>query len=316
MIYTSQCAPTVPQSQGLLLHLLCCVRQSRARRGPLAEKGQSPQSPPLGRERTPGSARGALHGGPHQHIRRPILDVGGQISLHARHLRGTGQRRILHAPPPGTTSQGQGSSLRVHGPNAGLDLPSYHPGDSSGEEASDTRFDWDQTLRLSTRTRAALALLIEITDQLGDAGQPISAPVSLVTDFMRWNISSTGSPHRPDTLSRLTVRVGMVHTHSPCSDPVLLHGQWASAPSLTGAAWMAQPCFAESGMPQDLVHILMGLHAASQRFPLNSVTLVIRTQCSSGARLMRRSCPAGHRQAVPGSLPSAENRAPGAPDRI
>ena len=45
------------------------------------------------------------------------------------------------------------------------------PAPGPEEEASDPLFNWDQTLRLSTRTRAALALLLKVTDELGNAGQ-------------------------------------------------------------------------------------------------------------------------------------------------
>ena len=50
------------------------------------------------------------------------------------------------------------------------------PAPGPEEEASDSLFDWDQTIRLSTRTRAALALLLKVTDELRDAGQPMDGP--------------------------------------------------------------------------------------------------------------------------------------------
>ena len=124
------------------------------------------------------------------------------------------------------------------------------------------------------------------------------APVSLVNDFMRGISPSPGLLVALEFSYASPAGWGWSVRPQPRADPVLLCGQWSSAPSLAGAAWimMAQPCFTESGMPCDPVHrqamaVLRGLHATSRQLSLHTLTLVISTHCVSTALALERgSC--------------------------
>jgi hypothetical protein len=123
-----------------------------------------------------------------------------------------------------------------------------------------------------------------------------AAPVSLVTNFMRGISPNPGLPVAVTFSHASPAGWGWAMRPHHRADPVLLYGRWSLAPALAGAAWMAQPCFTEAGMPCEPVHrqamaILMGLHAASRRFPLHSFTMVLRTHCASTASALERgSC--------------------------
>ena len=152
------------------------------------------------------------------------------------------------------------------------------------EEASNSDFDWDQSLRISTRTRAALALLIRVTDQLGSAGQPMwpASPIIAFEDFTRGVDTDPSAPTIVALSHSSPAGWGWALRTRANSVPNLLHGSWALAPALLGAAWMAQPVFEASGAPQDATQrqalaILLGFHAASRLCDLPAASLIIRT---------------------------------------
>ena len=158
------------------------------------------------------------------------------------------------------------------------------PPPNLAEEAQDDHFDWDQPLRLSTRTRAALALLIRVTDQLGSAGQPMwpVSPIVMSEEFQK-GINSIPTLPTIVALSHVT-HAGWgwaLRAHAE-DQPLLLHGSWAAAPALLGANWMAQPTFEASGAPRSAsqrqaLAALLGLHAASRHHNLSASSLIIRT---------------------------------------
>jgi hypothetical protein len=158
------------------------------------------------------------------------------------------------------------------------------PPPNLAEEAQDDHFDWDQPLRLSTRTRAALALLLRITDQLGSAGQPMwpVSPIVMSEEFQK-GINSIPTLPTIVALSHVT-HAGWgwaLRAHAE-DQPLLLHGSWAAAPALLGADWMAQPTFEASGAPRSAsqrqaLAALLGLHAASRHRNLSASSLIIRT---------------------------------------
>jgi hypothetical protein len=160
------------------------------------------------------------------------------------------------------------------------------PSPSLADEALDAEFDWDQPLRMTTRTRAAIALLIRITDQVGTAGQQMwpASPTIAFEDFLRGVDSEPQAPTIVALSHSTTAGWGWALRTRAGGAPILLHGSWATAPALLGADWMAQPVFEASGAPQDAAQrhalaALFGLHAASRHLDVSSASLIIRTNC-------------------------------------
>ena len=163
------------------------------------------------------------------------------------------------------------------------------------EEARDAKFDWDKPLITSARTRAALKLMLHITDQLGAAGQPMwpPSPAASLGNFRRGTDSDTSLP----TITALShcSPAGWgwaLRTHSS-KIPILLHGPWTLAPSLLNAAWMAQPSFEASGAPRVRAHqhalaALFGFHETSRRLDLTTLSLIIQTPCDLTISSMQR----------------------------
>ena len=156
------------------------------------------------------------------------------------------------------------------------------------EEASNSDFDWDQSLLISTRTRAALALLIRVTDQLGSAGQPMwpASPIVALENFARGEDSDPAAPTIVALSHSSPAGWGLALRTRADVAPTFLHGSWELAPALLGADWMAQPVFEASGAPQDVTQrhalaILFGFNAASRLSDLSAASLIIRTNSPS-----------------------------------
>ena len=152
------------------------------------------------------------------------------------------------------------------------------------EEASDSKFDWDQPLIISQRTRAALALLIRTTDQLGSAGQPMwpTSPIVAFEDFARGADADPTAPTIVALFQSTPAGWGWALRTRADAVPSFIHGSWESAPALLGADWMAQPLFEDSGAPRDATQrhalaVLFGFHAASRLSDLPAASLIIRT---------------------------------------
>ena len=163
------------------------------------------------------------------------------------------------------------------------------------DEKKDHLFDWDQCIHTSTRTRAALRLMLQAVDEFGSAGQPIwpLAPAAALGRFRNSAPDPDGRPimvalaHANPTGWGLSIRV------SPNQPPALFHGPWAPARALVSAPWMAQPAFTATDCPVEPAHqfalaCLLGLHLALPRLPLAAATLLIRLPCRTAARALAR----------------------------
>ena len=179
----------------------------------------------------------------------------------------------------------------MHQAERAFDLPPP----SLDDEKCDRLFDWEQCIPISTRTRAALRLMLQAIDEFGAAGQPIWPldPAAALGRFRTSAPDPDGKPimvalaHANPTGWGLTIRT------SPDQPPALFHGSWASARALVSAPWMAQPAFTSDDHPIEPAHqfalaVLLGLKLASSQLPLAASTLLIRLPCRIAARALAR----------------------------
>ena len=179
----------------------------------------------------------------------------------------------------------------MHQAERAFDLPP--PG--LADESADPLFDWDQPLPVSTRTRAALRLMLQAVDDFGSAGQPIW-PLPTAAALGLFRASRPDPAGRPIAVASahvnpagwgLTLRTGLDHP------PFVFHGPWAPARALVSASWMAQLAFSADDCPLDPGHqlalaVLIGLQSAASHLSLADFTLLIRLPCPVTARALTR----------------------------
>lgn len=166
------------------------------------------------------------------------------------------------------------------------------------EEDSNPLFDWDQSLSLSPRTRAALHLMLRAINDHGEAGQPIwpLAPAATLGLFRSSQPGPDGRPIAAATVHVASSGWGLSVRTTPNRPAVLLRGPWPPARALVSAPWMTAPAFTTSDCPIATPHqlamaVLLGLNAASSLPLLASSTLLIRVPCAVTARALSRGAP-------------------------
>ena len=155
------------------------------------------------------------------------------------------------------------------------------------DEDADPTFDWDLTLSVSTRTRAALRLMDQVITDFGIAGRPIwpAPPASLFSSFC------SGSLTGPTTATIVLLvypgpagwAAALRHSAANMAEPAtILHGPWTSCRTLVNAPWMAGCLCDELEAPTENSHaaalaILLALDAASRLHALRHVSVLIRS---------------------------------------
>ena len=163
-------------------------------------------------------------------------------------------------------------------------------------ERDDPNFDWDQSLVISSRTRAALSALHLIASQMGEAGQPLwpPPPASLYGTFL------SGRPS-PTPIAVLSVFVlpagwGFSIRTTPSAPAYTSSGPWEDARGLLDAPWMAPGPLLPSSAPSCLVQqhalaCLLSLHAASRLLNLGPFQLLLRCGCEPALLALSKGDP-------------------------
>ena len=168
----------------------------------------------------------------------------------------------------------------IHQSESAFDLPAPNLAD----EAADTHFDWDRPLLVSTRTRAALALLLRVVDECGTSGQPMW-PLPAATIFGQFCLSPVPPPPTgPLVLLTTATPLGWGSAlRTSLSGPArVCSGTWAQSHGLLSAPWMAGFLPDAAGAPELPAHrhalsMLLALHTASRVARLSDRPLVFRS---------------------------------------
>ena len=170
-----------------------------------------------------------------------------------------------------------GLSQAIHQSESAFALPAP----TISEEEADQDFDWDQTLPVSTRTRAVLSLMLRILDECGTRGQPMwpTPPATLFGAFCA-DDSPLDAP-----LVLLTAASdsgwGAACRSSPTGPAAPVGGTWGCTTGLLGASWMAGFTLGHTGSPQAEEHrqalsVLLSLHALARTTSLCQRSILVR----------------------------------------
>ena len=172
------------------------------------------------------------------------------------------------------------------------------PPPEAAQEGNDPDFQWDQTLTVTTRTRAAVACLQLALHRFGTLGQPLW-PIPPASLYGR-HLADAASPDAPTVLTVFALPDGGGFSLRATGPAIIGHGRWTDAADLLQAEWMSPGPSAPNGAPHGFAHghalaCLLGLHTASQLVELSPRPLPIRCASEEALSALCRGalhCPA------------------------
>ena len=168
----------------------------------------------------------------------------------------------------------------IHQAESAHDLPAP----SAATEAANARFNWDQPIRVSVRTRATLSLMLRVLSQCGELGQPMwpLPPGAVFGQFCTDELHGTMGCPLVFLTSASPSGWGAAIRSSTHGQPLVVSGGWDVLRGLLDAPWMAGFTPSDSGGPESVDHqlalaILLALHASSPLVRLHDRPIIFRS---------------------------------------